>query len=90
VCRRDACGQSAPAHGLRRTNADKRRAVEIALREFPNLSSAELARVCAVSHTLVDKVRPQPATVAGSEARLGADGKIRKMPGSAHEKARPG
>jgi hypothetical protein len=68
------------AHGMRRSNADKRRAVEIALKEFPNLSSVEVSRICAVSHTFVDKQRPEPATVAGSEARIGADGKIRKLP----------
>lgn len=67
------------AHGLRRTNADKRRAVEIALKEFPKLSSREIAKVCAVSHELVDRTRPQLAESASSP-RVGADGKERKMP----------
>lgn len=68
------------AHGLRRTNADKRRAVEIALKEFPKLSSREIAKVCAVSHELVDRSRPELADSASSTTRVGADGKERKMP----------
>lgn len=70
-------------HGMKRTNADKRRAVEIALKEFGNLSSAEVARICAVGDQLVSRVREelQPRDSRGStEARMGADGKIRKMP----------
>jgi len=52
--------------------------VEIALKEFPATSDAELGRVCAVSHPFVGRVRAelQPVTVTGSvETRLGADGK---------------
>ena len=45
------------AHGLRRTNADKRRAVELALKAFPRLSSRQIADLCAVSHFMVDAVR---------------------------------
>lgn len=45
------------AHGLRRTNADKRRAVEIALKEFPKLSNVELARICAVNDKTVAAAR---------------------------------
>lgn len=67
------------AHGLRRTNADKRRAVEIALKEFPKLSSRELAKVCAVGDDLVNDMRKQ-LPENGSSARTGADGKERKMP----------
>ena len=70
------------AHGLKRTNADKRRSVELALAEWPKVSDSELGRICAVSHTFVASVRPvQPATVAGCEAkRTGKDGKERKLP----------
>lgn len=68
------------SNGLRRTNADKRYAVELALKEFSDLSSNALAKLCGVSHTFVDSVRPQPATVASCETRKGADGKTRKMP----------
>ena len=64
---------------LRRTNADKRRAVEIALKEFPKLSSREIAKVCAVSDEFVNKVRPEELrTVSSSQTRIGADGKERK------------
>lgn len=44
-------------HGLRRTNADKRRAVEIALREFPSRSDNGIAERCGVSPTTVGGVR---------------------------------
>lgn len=44
-------------HGMARTNADKRKAVETALKEFPNLSNREIARICGVSHHTVSKVR---------------------------------
>jgi len=68
-------------HGLRRTNADKRRSVELALAEWPRLSSAEIGRICAVSHTFVEGLREevQPATVAGC-SRIGRDGRERKLP----------
>ena len=56
--------------------------MEIALKEFPKLSSAELARICAVGDQLVSTVRAaiQPRESRGSETRIGADGKERKMP----------
>lgn len=67
-------------HGLRRTNADKRRAVEIALREFPDLSSRAIAEMCAVSHPTVESARGQvekftTSTNAQPEKRTGKDGK---------------
>lgn len=68
------------AHGLRRTNADKRRAVEIALKEFPRLSDSELARICAVNHKTVAAARPVNMGNSQVETRIGADGKERKMP----------
>lgn len=66
-------------HGHRRTNADKRRCVEIALREFPKLSSRAVAKVCGVSPGFVDHLRePQLPTVGSSPAtRTGLDGKER-------------
>lgn len=45
-------------HGHRRTNADKRRCVEIALREFPKLSSRAVAEMCGVSAQMVNNGRP--------------------------------
>jgi hypothetical protein len=67
-------------NGMRLTNADKRRSVGLALQEWPNKSSNEIAMFCAVSHTFVDSERKQLATVAGSQARIGKDGKTRSMP----------
>jgi hypothetical protein len=46
-------------HGLRRTNADKRRAVEIALREFAKISDRQIAEMCGVHHQLVATVRSE-------------------------------
>ena len=66
-------------HGLRRTNGDKRRAVEIALTEFGKLSDRLLAEMCGVSHTFATNMRQQLATVASSP-RMGADGKLRTLP----------
>jgi ParB-like chromosome segregation protein Spo0J len=53
-----ACGANA-AHGVRRTNADKRFAVRLMLRdeEWCKWSSREIARRCAVDEGLVRKVR---------------------------------
>jgi len=45
-------------HGHRRTNADKRRCVEIALAEFGNMSSRAIAEMCGVGHHLVLAIRP--------------------------------
>ncbi len=48
-------------HGLRRTNADKQRAVRILLTddEWQNKSAREIARQCGVSHQMVQNVRDQ-------------------------------
>jgi ParB-like chromosome segregation protein Spo0J len=47
------------AHGLARSNADKRNAVALALddEEWASLSDREIARMCAVSHTMVANLR---------------------------------
>jgi hypothetical protein len=68
------------SHGLRRTNADKRRAVRVLLgdREWGKRSDRWIAEKCGVSHTLVQGVRAQLATDASS--RTGQDGKIRRTP----------
>lgn len=60
-------------HGLKRTNADKRRCVEIACKEFPAVSSRQIAEWCGVSDMLVGGIR-QVQTDCTSE-RTGADGK---------------
>jgi hypothetical protein len=70
-----ACGANA-THGLRRTNADKIRAVRrlLADDEWSKWSNSEIARRCAVSHTFVGILRKEreessPATVAGEAER---------------------
>lgn len=72
-------------HGLRRTNADKRRSVEMALAEWPKLSDREIARICAVGYSLVGEVRKDQLPESDScepqhATRIGADGKERRMP----------
>ena len=44
-------------HGLKRTAEDKRKAVEVALKEFPNESDRAIARMCKVSPTTVGNVK---------------------------------
>jgi hypothetical protein len=84
---RDAIKYSLSAnveHGLRRTNADKRRAVEIAIadEEWRQLSDRAIADMCGVSNNFVGTIRA--ATQVSSddtsstppiEKRLGRDGK---------------
>ena len=64
------------AHGRRRTNEDKRRAVEIALAEWPTLSSRMIAEMCGVSDHTVEACRPATAQNAQLK-RVGLDGKER-------------
>lgn len=56
-------------HGLRRTNADKRRAVERLLRdtEWAKWSDREIARRCRVGHPLVADVRSGLTGISSSE-----------------------
>ncbi len=69
------------AHGLRRTNADKRRAVEIALHEFSGVSDNQIALWCAVSHPFVASIRRSVQLVTlTSSPRIGRDGKTRSLP----------
>lgn len=51
--------QANAKHGNRRTNEDKRWAVQIALREFSKLSNRAIAEMCAVGHGFVNKERKQ-------------------------------
>src|SRR5208283_2317669 len=67
-------------HGLRRTNGDKRRAVEMALAEFGNLSDHFISDMCGVSQSLVSNLRHQLNSVFSSPRRLGKDGKLRALP----------
>lgn len=59
-------------HGQRRTNADKRRCVELAVKEFASLSSRAIAELCGVSDPFVLQIR-QVLTV--STSITGSDGK---------------
>jgi hypothetical protein len=70
-------------HGKRRTNADKRRAVEILLvdGEWSKWSDRVIANRCAVTHPFVASVRSELVTDSscnGNGERLGRDGKKRK------------
>lgn len=47
------------SHGLRRTNADKRKAVETALIKFTNKSDREIAAQCGASHPTVINIRKE-------------------------------
>jgi hypothetical protein len=62
-------------HGLRRSNADKRRSVEMALAAFPEISSRSIAELCGVSHDFAATVRTQVSTVDTCGKRKGKDGK---------------
>jgi ParB-like chromosome segregation protein Spo0J len=72
-------------HGLRRTNADKRQAVRVALAEpkLSKLSNRLLANICALSPTTVGTIRNELSKLDSSipepEKRIGADGKQRKL-----------
>lgn len=60
-----SCGANG-AHGLRRSNEDKRQAVLTLLKdaEWGKWSDSEIGRRCSVSHTMVSQVRSSLATVA--------------------------
>lgn len=79
--RRDAILHAAGAnanHGLRRTNDDKRRAVEVLLRdaEWAQWSDGAIARQCQVSDRFVATVRKElTPNRSESPTRIGADGR---------------
>lgn len=84
----NACGSNS-GHGLKRTNADKRRAVELLLKEFPNWSNPRVAEAAAVSVEFVRKMRPAEE----GETRETSDGRAyptspRRAP--AHEQSNEG
>ncbi len=66
------------ANGLRRSNADKRRCVEIALAEFGDLSSRQVAIMCGVSNHMVDDARPEDVGKSPTSTRTDTMG--RKQP----------
>lgn len=76
-----SCGANAE-HGLRRTNADKRRAVMVLLGDddWAGWSDSEIARRCSVSHTLVSEMRPSsPAAAAGERTYRTKHGTVSTM-----------
>jgi hypothetical protein len=85
-----ACGAN-QGHGLRRTNADKRRAVEMALRLKPESSDRAIAEHVGVAPNTVKAVREesgaQVAQVNQPAARTGRDGKT--YPAAPKKKAAP-
>jgi hypothetical protein len=78
-----ACGAN-QTHGLRRTNADKRKSVEVALRLHPELSDGAVASHVGVSREFVLRVRHQterqPVIGSQVERRVGLDGRVRNLP----------
>lgn len=93
-CIRFALGTNV-RHGLRRSNQDKHRAVEIALREFPKLSNRAIAELCSVDESLAREIRPKQEIRCGNpapekqettcgipapEIRIGRDGKEYTIP----------
>ncbi len=65
-----ACGANA-THGLRRTNADKRRAVKMALEEMGEESDRAIAKHCGVSQPFIGMVRGN-----GDPTRRNRNGKV--------------
>ena len=72
-----ACGANR-SHGLRRTNADKRRSVCMALGEFGRRSDRAIAEICGVSNDFVGKIRKSTEVSSddtSGSSRTGKDGK---------------
>lgn len=65
-------------HGLKRSNADKRRCVALLLEAFPDWSNSRIAEAAGVSHTFVNNLRPElQLETVSSSTRTGLDGKKR-------------
>ena len=70
-------------HGLRRTNEDKRRAVEMALKAKPDASDRMIADHVGVDHKTVTSVRAEMASTGEFPQlteRVGKDGRTRSLP----------
>lgn len=63
-------------HGLRRTNADKRRSVLVLLEDFEwsGWNNTKIAEVCGVSATFVDKIRKETNTPTPATRKVSRDG----------------
>jgi len=76
-------------HGLPRSSADKRRAVEMALAVWPKSSNRQIARLAGVSHTMVNSVRsshvedsstaPQESSESAVRIQMRAPGEVSKL-----------
>lgn len=66
-------------HGLRRTNADKRHAVEMALKSRPDLSARAVANHVGVEETMVRNLKVRCGLTA-PDAVVGRDGKTYRIP----------
>lgn len=83
------------SHGLKRTNADKRKAVGMLLAdpEWAGQSDRWLAETAGVAHPFVAKLREELVTVTSSpepQKRRGKDGKVREVkPKTAARKTKP-
>lgn len=84
-------------HGLPMSNADKQRAIRLALETKPNESDRKIAAHIGVSHVTVAKIRAEveAGVSTGQVDQLtppskteGLDGKARSRPGEAESKAR--
>jgi hypothetical protein len=78
-------------HGRRRTNGDKRYLVSRFLQdpEWQTKSTRWIADACQVSHTFVQNLKAELATVASSDMVEGQDGKFRparQLPATSHER----
>ncbi len=71
-----AAGANA-SHGLRRTNADKKRAVSMMLTAFPKWSDRRISEAVGVGNKFVGDVRRAVCPEHSSDEREGLDGKVR-------------
>lgn len=71
--------QANTGHGLRRTTADKRRAVVMLLAARPDWSDRQIADSAAVDHKTVASVRRASTGEIPQLTRQGADGKTRRV-----------
>lgn len=71
-----AAGANA-SHGLRRTNADKKRAVSMILAAFPKWSDRRISEAVGVGNKFVGDVRRVVCPEHSSDEREGLDGKVR-------------
>lgn len=69
-------------HGLRRSNADKRNAVVIALREFPKMSDRSIAEMCKVSNMLVAEIKAEIAAKTEREKLAAGESSFTSNPAS--------